>query len=172
MARLFQISGIFAYPARLWNKGVRIIEVLLYIYIYIHTYTQTKLMLESLGGGLLRLPQLAMFKQGAFVGSITGREFYSVRPYKTNEMLISKECKGSIVQTHLRRTAHYLPYRAQSMQNFKAQILDDQKNPVNTINSPYSTQGSDLKYKGNVQARMDCIKNYKCFHRQQIKIEA
>ena len=105
---------------------------------------------------------LAMFKQGAFVVSITGREFHSVGLDEAHEML----CKGSIVRPtpdNMRRTAHYLPYRAQSMQNFKAQILVDQKNPVNTINSPYSTRGSDLKFKGNVQAQMDCIKNYKMF---------
>ena len=109
---------------------------------------------------------LAMFKQGAFVVSITGREFHSVGLDEAHKMLINKECKGSIVRPtpdNMRRTAHYLPYRAQSMQNFKAQILVDQKNPVNTINSPYSTRGSDLKFKGNVQAQMDCIKNYKMF---------
>ena len=49
------------------------------------------------------------------------------------------------------------------MRNFKAQILVDQKNPVNTINSPYSTKTSDLKFKGKVQIQMDCIKNYKMF---------
>ena len=33
---------------------------------------------------------LAMFKQGAFVLSITGREFYSVGLTKANEMLMNK----------------------------------------------------------------------------------
>ena len=101
---------------------------------------------------------LAMFKQGAFVVSITGREFHSVGLDEAHKW------KSSIVRPtpdNMWRTAQYLPYRAQSIPNFKAQIRKDQRSPVNKITSPCTPQGPDLKFKRNVEAQIDWIKSYK-----------
>ena len=51
VARLFQLSGIFAYLTGLWNKGVQIIEVLLYYNHEIHGINVTYLAGEEVKNG-------------------------------------------------------------------------------------------------------------------------
>lgn len=43
-------------------------------------------------------PIIAMFKQGAFAVSITGKPWHSVAIDECHEMLINKDCKSSIVR--------------------------------------------------------------------------
>ena len=101
-----------------------------------------------------------MFEQGAFVISITGREWHSVAIDEGHEMLINKSCKMSIVRPHpdyINRIARYLPYRTKALENLSCHIFpEEQKKSIET-RSPVSKQSADIKQEHNICCQMKVI---------------
>ena len=80
---------------------------------------------------LLTIPEaiLLMFRQGAFVISICGREGHSVAIDEGHEMLINKQCKMSVVrpsENFINRTASYLLQRTITQEHLKKLIFQRQ----------------------------------------------
>ena len=65
------------------------------------------------------------FEQGAFVVSISGNSWHSVR---IDEMLINKSCKMSVVRPsrdYINRIVHYLPHRTTMLENIHKQLFSE-----------------------------------------------
>ena len=103
---------------------------------------------------------LAMLQQGAFVVSISGREWHSVSIDEAHEMLINKGCKTALTNPTpdtINRCAKYLPYRAKAIENFQKQLKIDKAEETTTITSPFSKDKSDYKFNENIKAMMNAI---------------
>ena len=77
---------------------------------------------------ILTMPKsiLTKFEQGAFVVSISGRDWHSVGLDKAHEMLINKGCKTSLTKPtpeQTNRMAKYLPYRSKMLENIRSQLI-------------------------------------------------
>lgn len=105
---------------------------------------------------VLNMPHniLTMFKQGAFVVSIRGREWHSVGLDEAHEMLINKQCKTTTVKPtpdYINRMAKYLPQRAKTFETFRQQLgLEENHNNL-AIASPFSCTPQDQKFGENVR---------------------
>ena len=97
-------------------------------------------------------PILAMFRQGAFVVSITGRPWHSVGIDEAHEMLINKDCKPSVIHPlpdYITRIAQHLPYRSKAIKNLQSQLTQENKHSITT---PYTSNPHDFKCEQNVNA--------------------
>ncbi len=106
-------------------------------------------------------PVLTMFQQGAFVVSVTGREWHSVGIDECHEMGINRACKTAIVRPnpdYINRIAKYIPYRTKSLENLKYQLFpEDKLQGQSCIMSPFSTARCDYKREQNIQAQLEVI---------------
>ena len=86
-------------------------------------------------------PIIAMFRQGAFVVSVTGRPWHSVAIDESHEMLINKDCKTSIIHPipdYINKIAQHLPYRSKAIKNLRSQLLPQERkrktiSPLHTL---------------------------------------
>ncbi len=108
---------------------------------------------------------LTMFQQGAFVVSVTGREWHSVGIDESHEMGINRACKGAIIRPnpdYINRIAQY--HRTKSMENLKQQLFpEDKAHKQSHITAPLSATREDYKREQNVQAQLDTIKRNSLF---------
>ena len=94
-------------------------------------------------------PILTMFRQGAFVVSITGRPWHSDEGHK---MLINKDCKTSIIHPlpdYINRIAQHLPYSSKAIKNLQGQLFPTIPEKATTS---YTTNPNDYKTEQNVNA--------------------
>ena len=101
-------------------------------------------------------PILAMFRQGAFVMSVSGRPWHSVAINESHEMLINKDCKSSIIHSlpdYINRIAQHIPYRSKAIKNLQKELFPTQKKK-NEITGPFSTQPNDLKSEQNIHSQV------------------
>lgn len=105
-------------------------------------------------------PILTMFQQGAFVVSLSGKEWHSVGIDEAHEMLINRECKSALVKPSpdtINRIANYLPYRSRAIKNIKCQLFPETtENPFKT-STPFSENNLDFKYEQNVRTQTQAI---------------
>ena len=105
-------------------------------------------------------PIIAMFKQGAFVVSVSGRPWHSVAVDESHEMLINKDCKSSIVKPlpeYINRIARYMPYRSKSVKNLQDQLFPLKKTNSNSITTALSFKPNDAKSEHNIHLMMSLI---------------
>ncbi len=113
-------------------------------------------------GDVLCMPSalVTAFQQGAFVVSISGKNWHSVAIDEAHEMLINKECKTSITRPtpdYISRLAHYLPYRSKAVENARTQLFPETKPKESIISSPFSSDSNTKKFEQNVLAILDTI---------------
>ena len=99
-------------------------------------------------------PIIAMFRQGAFVVSITGRPWHSVAIDESHDMLINKDCKTSIIHPlpdYINRIAQHTPHRSKAIKNFKTNCFQHKYNKIST---PYTTNTNDMKCEQNICAQV------------------
>ena len=109
---------------------------------------------------------LTMFKQGAFVVSISGREWHSVGIDEAHEMLINKQCKTTIAKPtpdYINKMAKYLPQRAKAFQTFRHQLGLEEKHNSPAIVSPFSCTPQGQKFEENVREQVKCITAHSVF---------
>ena len=112
---------------------------------------------------MLTMPDsvLAMFQQGAFVVSVTGRTWHSVAIDEGHEMLINKSCKMSIVRPspdHINRIAHYLPYRTKVLENLCNILFPEEKRKQHDHeSSPLSKKPDDIKREHNICCQIHAV---------------
>ena len=97
---------------------------------------------------------ITMFRQGAFVVSISGRPWHSVGIDEAHEMLINKDCKTSIIHPipdYISRVAQHLPYRSKAIKNLQSELFPATQK-TNNISAPYSANPNDFKCEQNVSA--------------------
>ena len=97
-------------------------------------------------------PITAMFRQGAFVVSVSGRPWHSVAIDESHEMLINKDCKTSIVHPlpdYINRIAQHIPYRSKAIKNLQNELFPT-RIQKKEITGPFSTQPNDLKCEQNI----------------------
>ena len=107
-------------------------------------------------------PIKAMFQQGAFVVSITGRPWHSVAMDECHEMLINKDCKTSVIRPlpdYINRIAQYIPYRSKAIKNIQTELFPTKKLRRNNILIPFSTCPNDIKCEQNVCAQVKAIQD-------------
>ena len=105
-------------------------------------------------------PIIAMFRQGAFVVSITGRPWNSVAIDESHEMLINKDCKTSIIHPlpdYINRIAQHIPYRSKAIKNLQNQLFPTQVQQKNKIATPYTTNTNDMKCEQNICAQVSLL---------------
>ena len=106
-------------------------------------------------------PIIAMFRQGAFVVSVTGRPWHSVAIDESHEMLINKDCKTSIIHPipdYINRIAQHLPYRSKAIKNLQCQLFPTRAQKKNNITTPYTAKPNDFKCEQNVCALVSLLK--------------
>ena len=102
-------------------------------------------------------PIIAMFRQGAFVMSVSGRPWHSVAIDESHEMLINKDCKSSIIHPlpdYINRIAQPIPYRSKAIKNLQKELFPTKKQKKNEITGPFSTQPNDLKSEQNIHSQV------------------
>ena len=110
-------------------------------------------------------PILTMFRQGAFVVSITSRSWHSVGIDESHEMLINKDCKSSIVHPlpdYINRMAQHLPYRSKAIKNLQSQLFPTKLENRN-ITAPYTTNLNDFKTEQNINAIVSLLQEADMF---------
>ena len=112
---------------------------------------------------ILTMPKsiLTMFEQGAFVVSISGRDWHSVGLDEAHEMLINKGCKTSLTKPtpeQINRMAKYLPYRSKMLENIRSQLIPKQTDKMNHASSVLSEDPKNIKLEENVKNMIDCYK--------------
>ena len=68
----------------------------------------------------------AMFKQSAFVVSVTGRPWHSVAIDEAHELLINKDCKTAVIHPlpdYINRIAQHIPYRSKAIKNLQKELF-------------------------------------------------
>lgn len=71
-------------------------------------------------------PVRAMFKHGAFVISITDKQWHSFAIDEACEMCINRDCKTAMVRPlpdYIQRIATYMPCRSKAVKNLMQQVL-------------------------------------------------
>ncbi len=73
---------------------------------------------------------LTMFKQGAFVASVSGRAWHSIGIDEAHKMLINRACKTSIMRPnpdYINRIAWYIPFRSKTLENLRKQLFPEER---------------------------------------------
>lgn len=110
---------------------------------------------------LLNLPKEVqlMFRQGAFVVNISGREWHSVGIDEAHEMLINKQCKQAVVkpsEDYINRMASQLIQRTTSIEHLKKELFPAERKTT-AIQSVYSTKPVNDKIEANIQSQINAL---------------
>ena len=103
------------------------------------------------------VPITAMFRQGAFVVSVTGRPWHSVAIDESHEMLINKDCKTSIIHPipdYINRIAQH---RSKAIKNLQSQLFPTRAQKKSNITTPYTAKPNDFKCEQNVCALVSLL---------------
>ena len=142
-----------------WRLRMASIEQMAPVFTVFDHATYQKVISQHIAD-ILVMPDsiLTIFQQGAFVVSISGREWYSVAIDEAHEMLINRGCKSSLVKPtpdHIDRMASYLPYRSKVLENLKHEIFPEAKTKGLMTQSPYSKDRLDFKFEQNVRTMIE-----------------
>ena len=106
---------------------------------------------------LLTIPNdvLSHLEQGGFTISLKGRPCHSVGVDESHEMCINKDCKEFITrpsEEYMKRTALFIPVRAEAMKTFEREIFPDNKSTSETTVNIFSTTlANTKKFEENVR---------------------
>ena len=150
-----------------WQLRMTSLKLMAPIFTAFDHNTYQKLISQHVADVLsMPLQILTMFQQGAFVLNISGRSWHSVAIDEGHEMLINKECKGSLTKPshdYINRIAHYIPYRTKALENLKQQIFPEQHHQEKPIQSPFSSKSNDFKSMENIKAMISTNETHHAF---------
>lgn len=143
-----------------WDLRVASIKSMAAVFTAFDHLTYQKVISQHLEDiATMPAPIIAMFRQGAFVVSVTGRPWHSVAIDESHEMLINKDCKTSIIHPipdYISRIAQHLPYRSKATKNLQSQFFPPRVQKKNNIATPYTTKPNDFKCELNVGSLVTC----------------
>ena len=150
-----------------WDLRVASVKSMAAVFTAFDHITYQKLITQHLEDiATMPAPILTMFRQGAFVVSITGRPWHSVGIDEGHEMLINKDCKTSIIHPlpdYINRIAQHLPYRSKAIKNLQSQLFPTTPEKKNSITTPYTTNSNDFKTEQNVNAMVSLLQEAEIF---------
>ena len=146
-----------------WELRLASIKLMAPVFTAFDHQTYRKLIAQYLAD-LCTFPDemMSIFKQGGFVVSLSGKQWHSVAVDEAHEMKINKECKMSIVQPsqdYISRTANYIPYRAECMENLREQLFPED-NHTCAPDIPDSIESEEYKTKrstANIKAQRNLM---------------
>ena len=109
-----------------------------------------------------RMPKsiLAMFQQGAFVVSLSGRPWHSTGIDEAHEMKINKDCKTSICMPNpdkMDRLAKYLTYRSTMLHNVREQLFPKKMEQTDSL--PTRAAKPQYKMEQNIRVLMSTVQS-------------
>ena len=155
------ISLFLAICSGNWDLRVASIKSMAAVFTAFDHATYQKLISQHLEDILVMpAPIMAMFRQGAFVVSVSGRPWHSIAIDESHEMLINKDCKTSIIHPlpdYINRIAQHMPYRSKPIKNLPNELFPTRMQKKNNITAPFSTKPNDMKCEQNVCAQVSIL---------------
>ena len=155
------ISLFLAIRSGDWELRVASIKSMVSVFTAFDHTTYQRLISQHLEDiATMPTPILTMFRQGAFVVSITGRPWHSVGIDEGHEMLINKDCKTSIIHPlpdYINRIAQHLPYRSRAIKNIQRQLFPATAESGKKTTTPFTSHPNDLKCEQNVNTIVSLI---------------
>ena len=155
------ISLFLAIRSGNWDLRVASIKSMAAVFTAFDHATYQKLISQHLEDILVMpAPIMAMFRQGAFVVSVSGRPWHSIAIDESHEMLINKDCKTSIIHPlpdYINRIAQHIPYRSKAIKNLQNELFPTRMQKKNNITAPFSTKPNDMKCEQNVCAQVSIL---------------
>ena len=155
------ISLFLAICSGNWDLRVASIKSMAAVFTAFDHATYQKLISQHLEDILVMpAPIMAMFRQGAFVVSVSGRPWHSIAIDESHEMLINKDCKTSIIHPlpdYINRIAQHMPYRSKAIKNLPNELFPTRMQKKNNITAPFSTKPNDMKCEQNVCAQVSIL---------------
>ena len=147
-----------------WDVRVASIKSMVALFSAYDHHTYQKIIAQHLAD-IKRFPKgiIGMFRQGAFVVNVKGRQWHAIALDEAHEMLINRKCKASIGRPSadfIQRRVPYLAYCAKTLDNLTTQLSPIFTLKNKDIMSVFQSTPRDNKNEDCINYQMKCIDKY------------